>query len=291
MPQFGRASETDPSDEALADAWKRARQLNATDPKVGTPGYGTWVPVRTIRIDMTFQPRQRPDPRVIQQYALDWEKLPPVKVQRDSFLLIGGVHRTFAANEVPSDLIRIDEVDVTDADLADAAFEDNARHGFPLTQEERVRAAKACLRRHPDWSDQRIAEWAGVSRTGVWNWRAQLAARPPEQPEAAQPVHREQVGPSGPERRVGRDNVVRTVRTAPAPSLRPVPKPSPGAPRSRSWIEELAERLEQSPSEVATALPEEEIERQIATAEQAAGWLLDYAGALRDRQAVLEGRA
>jgi hypothetical protein len=68
------------------------------------------------------------------------------------------------------------------------AIRRNVTHGLPLTLAERRAAVKRLLKRHPGWSDSRIAEICGVSGQTVSRCRKEA-----------------ELSLSNPERRVGRD--------------------------------------------------------------------------------------
>lgn len=187
MVDTGRASRETGS-EGMRALWETAAALNRDQ-----PGGGEWVPWRTIKILEDVLPREQLDQDAIERYALIFDELPPITVQRDTFTLIGGRHRLDAVLPAFRDHIRIVEVDVPDEELWERAFEDNRAHGVPMRMSERVKAAKKLLARHPDWSDERIAQWAGVSRRAVWGWRPEHAGSPI--PREGQVVHRSQPDP------------------------------------------------------------------------------------------------
>ncbi len=136
---------TDPGDGALRPA-ADVVQVKVTDIREGL----------SPRLDAE-------DANHVRVLADVFEALPPILLHRESMTLIDGYHRVRAAR-----LLQLAEVSAVlfDGDLADAYLESvrlNIAHGKPLTLRERERAAAEIAKRHPDWSDRRIAELCGVS--------------------------------------------------------------------------------------------------------------------------------
>lgn len=179
------------------ELWAKAAEMQRMDPREGE-----WVPKAAVDIRFELLPRRErvADRETVAQYREIWERLPPITVQRDTFVLIDGLHR-FSAS--PSDFVRIVEVDVADEDLRHEAFRANMSHGRALTTAERVDHMRWLVRRHPDWSDGLVAEECGLSRTTVWQHRQKSQA------VTVQPVQSEQVEAS--RRVVGRDGRTRHV--------------------------------------------------------------------------------
>jgi hypothetical protein len=116
----------------------------------------------------------------VERYQAVYELLPPIRVKRETFRLIGGLHR-LAAGRDRSDFIRILEEDIPDDGLYEAAVADNAAHGLPFTAAERKAIARRLYERHhPDtggetgeaWLVTDIADRAGVHRSTIHNWLA-----------------------------------------------------------------------------------------------------------------------
>lgn len=95
------------------------------------------------------------------------DETPLVVVQRGSLRLIDGRHRLEAARRRDQAHITVEVVDIDDALLIAERIRRNAAHGLPLTRAERRRAIEALLDRHPEWSDRRIARFAGTAHTTV----------------------------------------------------------------------------------------------------------------------------
>jgi DNA-binding Lrp family transcriptional regulator len=95
--------------------------------------------------------------------ACSW---PPILVHEPTFTVLDGLHRIEAArrlgwNTIPAKLV---------ADLRSGwllALKENVRHGLALSLSDRRRAARAIIASFPGWSDVRIAEAAGLSRSTI----------------------------------------------------------------------------------------------------------------------------
>jgi AraC-like DNA-binding protein len=129
------------------------------------------------------------------------EQWPPILVWGDDRQVIDGAHRVEAARRLGHSRVMA----VRFIGTRDEAFVESVRrnvdHGLPLSVGDRRRAAVRVLRRHPDWSDRRIASVCGLSGRTVARLR------------------REETGTSdgdgtvvGLERRVGRDGKARPVQ-------------------------------------------------------------------------------
>lgn len=184
-PDWGRPGPH--TSEGMADLWRIAGELNQ-----GRPGNGEWVPWAAIEIDLALLPRERLDEDAVARYAETFFELPPVEVQAGTLKLIDGRHRLSAAMKAISDCVRVIERDVSDDEMVEVALVANTKHGVPLNQNERQRAARKLLERHhPEtggttgqaWTVSKIAEVAGVGRTTVHRMLA------PKQPPIPQPNH------------------------------------------------------------------------------------------------------
>lgn len=183
LPETGRPGGTDGHIDfermsvGMGDLWRRASLMNDERSAEEIARDGEWVPWRAIVVRDDVLPRTRLSDEAIEQYKLNFSELPPIKVQRGTFVLIGGRHRLAAAEGV-SDFIRIVELDVPDEQLWLEAFRDNRSHGVPLTAEERQRAARRLFMESPELSDSDIGTVTGVSRVTVWRWRNEGKAEP-----------------------------------------------------------------------------------------------------------------
>lgn len=156
----GRASRDNP---ALADEWAMAAQMNES-----FPGPGEWVPWKAILVDHAINPREkaRLDYDHVREYADVFYDLPPIQVQRDTFVLVDGNHRYRATAEtaVSSVAIRILEMDIPDDRLREAAFRANAEHGIQLTTRERAAHLRYLLEKYGNgWDDPAYAKACGLS--------------------------------------------------------------------------------------------------------------------------------
>jgi ParB-like chromosome segregation protein Spo0J len=166
---------------------------------------------------------------------------PPLLVWgRHPEVVLDGAHRLAAARKLGHETV---QVVVFDGD-ADQAFVEavrrNVDHGLPLTVSDRARAGEHLLRRHPDWSDRRIAEVCGLSPHTVAKLRTELpsargTAKPPVERSAkvVEPCSAERIVDL--ESRLGRDGkarpaqagllrerVVEALRANPGGSLRQI---------------------------------------------------------------------
>ncbi len=196
------------------ELWARAKRMN-----VERPGNGEWAPKEAIELP-DWQARMVKD-ETVRAYADVSEHLPPIRVQRDTFVLIDGRHRYSAE---PSDCIRIIEDDVSDDDLFVESVRANVGHGLPYTREERQRLIREMLKRYPQWSDGKIGEVAGCHRQTV------MQLRPKDQVVGFRQPDR-----GAREGRDGKQYPVRDIRrTIADPSRGPKPAPKsfdPGAER------------------------------------------------------------
>ncbi len=107
------------------------------------------------------------------------DRLPPIVVHRPTMTVVDGVHRLLAI--VGAGGTHVDAI-LIDIDLADAfvlGVQLNSAHGLPLTQRDRRLAITRILGEHPEWSDRRIAEVAGVSPKTVGAVRRTAPDLPP----------------------------------------------------------------------------------------------------------------
>ena len=78
-------------------------------------------------------------------------------------VVLDGAHRLAAARRLGHDTVQV----LAFEGNADQAFVEAVRrnigHGLPLSVADRTRAGEQMLRRHPDWSNRRIAEVCGLS--------------------------------------------------------------------------------------------------------------------------------
>ncbi|MCK9496713.1 MAG: ParB/RepB/Spo0J family partition protein [Dehalococcoidia bacterium] len=244
----GRASEQRPATEALRDLWAGAADLNEQQGNVG--GRGVYVPWETVVVREDLTPRTALHHAAIAQYAEVLDEVPPIHVQRDTFVLLDGRHRLEAAATV-RDHIRIVEVEIPDDELFAYAIVTNNHHGVPLTLAEKQAGARRLLAEHPEWADKKIAELAGLSARTVWSYREDAKRR--EQEAAAREQRDPDIESVAPTEREGVDGVKRPVPLHQPHIPQPAPKPG-GAPAraSRSqlsfaWLEALDSAFDDAP--------------------------------------------
>lgn len=172
----GRAGQQ--ANEGIAELWREAQELNEEYAIAGAE----WVPVRAIVIDDSITPRSELNEDAVLAYREVLADLPPITVQRDTFVLIDGRHRLEAHIGV-SDHIAVVEHDVSDHELFEAALRSNRAHGVPLTPKERERGGKRLIIERSQMSDGEIADAVGVSPTTVARWRREMVEPEPERPE------------------------------------------------------------------------------------------------------------
>ena len=82
--------------QGIREEWSMAAQMEL---QYGGPGM--WVPWRAIEIREDILPREQkfPDRETVERYAADFYNLPPITVQRGTFVLIDGRHRLEAAKD------------------------------------------------------------------------------------------------------------------------------------------------------------------------------------------------
>ncbi|OSZ60038.1 transcriptional regulator [Streptomyces pharetrae CZA14] len=175
------------------------------------------VPIDSLVI--TDSPRlQGEDSEHIQLMAETGEDLPPIWVHQPSRKVIDGVHRVRAAVIRGKADIDVRFFHGSEADVFLLAVFANTKHGLPLSQEDRVAAARRVFTTHPEWSDRMVASLTGLSPRRVATMRGQLM------PGAPQPTRR--IGRDGRSRPVdsaqGRQRAAELIRENPAASLRQI---------------------------------------------------------------------
>ncbi|WP_410586726.1 ParB N-terminal domain-containing protein [Amycolatopsis sp. lyj-23] len=101
-------------------------------------------------------------------------ELPPIIVHRATMRVIDGMHRLRAVIMRGGDRIAARFFDGSAEEAFVVAVHQNAVHGLPLSNADRTAAAGRILRSHPQWSDRRIAEIAGLSDKTVGAIRRRL---------------------------------------------------------------------------------------------------------------------
>lgn len=150
-----------------AEQWQKAAELNEEERPPDADW--EWVPRHSIVLRNELSPRAGVDKAVVAEYKAIWDALPPIMVQKDSFVLIDGRHRFDAADG--RDFVKVLEKDIPDSELIDAAFLENVRHGLRLKRKEHVEAARQYFLRHKRIANAAIADTCGVARNTVVQWR------------------------------------------------------------------------------------------------------------------------
>ncbi len=148
------------------------------------------IPLEQIELDWTYYPRERLDESRILEFRellrdLEGRGLPPVDLVRHPtkpgrFLVAEGWHRTHA--HLDEGRLTIPAVILPpDTDVFLHAVQQAATTPKPLNRTEKRSAVIRILTEHPDWSNHRIADVAGVSRPFVSRLRAGGNVAPTEE--------------------------------------------------------------------------------------------------------------
>ncbi len=224
--------------------------------------------VRSVSIDslvITDSPRlQGEDSEHIQMIAETGEDLPPIWVHQPSRKVIDGVHRVRAA------VIRgMTEIDArffhgSEADVFLLSVSANIKHGLPLSQDDRVAAARRVFTTHPEWSDRMVASLTGLSPRRVAAMRSQIAQGAP------QPSRR--IGRDGRSRPVdsaqGRQRAAEIISQNPTASLRQIARAAGISPATAA---DVRNRLDRGDLPVPQGALPEEAREKILTAASSAG--------------------
>lgn len=99
--------------------------------------------------------------------------LPPIVVHRATMTVLDGVHRLRAARLScrTTMTVRYFDGEVSDAFVLSVML--NARHGLPLSRDDKMAAARRIMASHPHWSDRWIAMVAGLSARTLAKLRAE----------------------------------------------------------------------------------------------------------------------
>ncbi len=183
------------------------------------------ISINKIDLEQSIDVRKETSSQCIEEYTEHIKTpgsipLPPVVVfgpdSRGMYFLSEGWHRLRAHEKAGKTSIEavVKPGGWIDAqDYATSKNRSNIRHGWRETREQKKRILVLTLKRHPDWSDDRIAEHCGFHRETVTMARNRLL----EIGEIQQP-----------ESRVGKDG--KTYTTPPCPTSRPPQKPTPTPP-------------------------------------------------------------
>ena len=142
-----------------------------------------------IRIDGDTQPREELDQEMVAEYAelmRDGVKFPPVVTFFDgsSYWLVDGFHRYFATKS--NGLVSI-ESEVKEGTQREAQLQsmtaNSKQHGKPATAKDKRRSVLRMLKDEEwsGWSNQKIAEWIGVSKMTVGRIKISLGEEKKEE--------------------------------------------------------------------------------------------------------------
>jgi hypothetical protein len=142
-----------------------------------------------IRIDGDTQPREELDQEMVAEYAelmRDGVAFPPVIVFFDgsNYWLVDGFHRYFATKS--NGLVSI-ECEVKEGTQRDAQLQsmtaNSKQHGKPATAKDKRRSVLRMLKdaEWGGWSNQKIAEWIGVSKMTVGRIKVSLGEEKKEE--------------------------------------------------------------------------------------------------------------
>jgi len=134
-----------------------------------------------VTIDNSLNPRDGAlDQDVVMEYAMHYQELPPMHVftvAGAGYLLVAGFHRIAAHRLAGAREGRFIVHQGTRLDAAEYADLDNLKHGLRLTRAEKRQVIERQLKRHPDWSDVRIATVCTTTDKTVRSVREELEAR------------------------------------------------------------------------------------------------------------------
>lgn len=171
-----------------------------------------------VTVDNGLNPRQGAlDQEAVLEYSQHVEDLPPMVVYEvgESFLLVAGFHRYAAHRLAQVDEARFVVYEGDREAAAEYADLDNLRHGLRLSRAEKREVIARQLKRHPDWSDVRLASQCHTTDKTVRSVREQL--------EASSEIPRH-------DKLIGADGIERPRKAPPrpkavAPPASPLPEP------------------------------------------------------------------
>ncbi|WP_128429353.1 transcriptional regulator [Streptomyces cyaneus] len=166
-------------------------------------------------------PRFAIDLEHVKRLAENEAELPPILVHRETMRVVDGMHRVHAMILRNQRTLAAQWFEGDERDAFTHAVEANARHGLPLSREERREAVLRILQYHPEWSDRSIAKLSGLSAKYVAAMRRQAGD------EGTQPVR---IGIDGRARpsstAAGRLTAAEVIRQNPNASLREIARQS-----------------------------------------------------------------
>lgn len=157
------------------------------------------IPIRILRHGENLRARGE-NKEYVTTLALSPVKLPPIFVHRKTMRILDGMHRLKAAELRGDQSIEVVFFDGDEEDAFVAAVSSNARHGMPLSFDDRTAAATRILNSRPHWPDPTIAAVTGLDPRTVRALRGLLDV-PDPQPTNLVPLQRPR--PAAPPRYTG----------------------------------------------------------------------------------------
>ena len=124
------------------------------------------VPINELTLIPELNPRTRLCEETIIRYMESFSSLPPVRVQRNTYVVVDGYHRVEAAVRLGLEEIPVRVESIEDDDLRLVAGVANAQHGQPLTRTERNKLAVALVRNYGKLREE-AATLLGISASAV----------------------------------------------------------------------------------------------------------------------------
>ena len=126
----------------------------------------TVAPINDLVLIPELNPRERLSEETIIRYMESFTSLPPVRVQRDTNVVIDGYHRVEAAVRLGLEEIPVQLEPIPDDELRMVAGLANISHGQPLTRTERNKLAVAMVRNYGKLREE-AASLLGISPSAV----------------------------------------------------------------------------------------------------------------------------
>lgn len=124
------------------------------------------LPLNDIVLIPELSPRARLCEETVIRYMESFPSLPPVRVQRDTNVVIDGYHRVEAATRLGLELVPVTEESIPDEELKMVAGLANVTHGQPLTRQERNQLAVALVRTYGRTREE-VGDLLGMGTSAV----------------------------------------------------------------------------------------------------------------------------
>jgi ParB-like chromosome segregation protein Spo0J len=128
------------------------------------------APVKALRLGLSPRFGEQ-DQEHAEMLAHCLDECPPITIERESHVVIDGIHRVLAARMLGRQTIRAQIFDGTHDQAFLEAVRSNVAHGKPLTRAERESAAKRVLKMDSTLSDRLIGRTCGLSDKTVGRLR------------------------------------------------------------------------------------------------------------------------